>query len=186
MRKFISIGCILFFVIVTFGIEKDDSLWVNIVDVKPHMDKVGKVNFWVQWSVYDSPFRDSTYGDWYLVEDEKFKFLALCAEDSQFKKIIYSDSTDANNIVFDGLDVDKEYYLKAEILGVPNPIKSGVASGGYFSRYARTRQARRELKFGKFYITIGISLFIIILGLGVILFYLIRQNRKPKQRRKNA
>ncbi|MCD6594423.1 hypothetical protein J7L68_01940 [bacterium] len=178
MHKLILMVCILFFVIFVRGIENEDSLWIHIENVKPDINKADKVEFLIQWSIYDSPFEDSAYGDWYLVENENHMFLIQCSADSEFEKLIYSDSTDANNIVFDGLDIDREYFLRVKILNSKNPMKSDVASGGYFTRYARARQTRRDAETDKFYIVVGISTILIILGFGIMIFYLIRQKSK--------
>ncbi|RKZ35000.1 hypothetical protein DRQ33_00900 [bacterium] len=159
------------------GIKDEDSLWAHIENVEPKVDDAGKVQFLVQWSVYASPQNDTSFGDWYLLEDEKFTFVAQCARDSEFTDIVYSDTVQVNNVLFDGLHIDKQYYLRTLVLNMQNPVKSDVAYGGYFTRYARARENNRMEKEKEKYITLGIGGILIILGIGTLLLAIMKHKK---------
>ncbi len=148
-----------------FGIEIDDSLWVHIEDLKPGIE-AGKVKLQVQWAVYASSRLDSSYGDWYLVEDTHFVYVAECATDSSFRNIVEADTVNGNNVVFSGLEFDKVYYLRARVVGVENPERSDFATGGYFKKYAAVRAARRARKQLELWITLAGGF--VLMGLGVV------------------
>ena len=146
-----------------FGIGLDDSLWVHIEDLKPGIE-AGKVKLQVQWAVYASSKLASSYGDWYLVEDTHFVYVAQCATDSLFKHIVEADTVEGNNVVFSGLELDRLYYLRALIVGTKNPSKSDFATGGYFKKYAAVRSRKTFEKKIKQWIGMGIGVGLIVLG----------------------
>ena len=153
----------------------DDSFWVHIECVEPRINNADKLEFFVQWSVFTSYLDDSGFGEWHLLEDKDFRFIAECAEDSEFSGIIHLDTTEGNNIIFDELHLNETYYLRTRLVGTEYLSRSDFASGGYYTEFADIRSEHALIKEKKYYLILAISIVAIISGIGIILIGILKK-----------
>jgi len=155
--------------------ELDDSFWVHIESVEPRINNADKLEFFVQWSVFISYLDDSGFGEWYLLENEDLRFIAECAEDSEFSNVIHSDTTEGNNIILDKLQVDKTYYLRTRLVEAEYLSRSDFASGGYYTKFADIRSEHEKTELKEYFLILAISILSIIIGIGIILIGILKK-----------
>ena len=163
-----------------FGIIGEDSLWIHIKSVAEHSEggKWRAIN--ASWQVFVKKFdsESNVYSDWRecVTEDSlKISYIVQCAADSTFENVMTAGTTDARSYTFSGIPQKNGYYIRILTDNSKNPFRWDFAASGVQKKSAKQASERKE-----FYTMLGISIFIMLLGICSIVAVVIIKKKKSR------